>query len=477
MENLPVTDNGNVKRNLRPFFYPRSIAVIGATNKKEKVGHIIFSRLKSSGARLFPVHPREKEILGVPAYPSVADLTEKIDLAIVTIHAVQTVPVVEQCAKQGIPAVIIVAGGFGETGSEGRSLEKDLVRIHNQYGIEILGPNSLGVFLPETGLDTIFVEHGDKSLSQGGSIAFITQSGSVGTESLGLASNAGYGMRAFVGLGNKIVLNETDFLDYFGRDDTVNCLAFYAESIDDGKVFLEKARKISKDKAIIVLKAGRTDAGQSAVSSHTGKLAGSDRVVNGAFHQYGVQRAFDEEEICDASRALSMLPAARGNRVAIITAAGGYGVMCTDYVEQKYPRSTLKMARLSDATQAKIKEINLPFASWHNPVDITASADDGMYAGTLDALLNDDGVDIVICIVFFSPPAATEKLVDLIAERAAVRQKPVVVFTQYGPYTDRMLKRFYDKGVVGYSSIYRTVRAVRFLVERSQIIRNLGGGQ
>jgi len=464
---------GNTAR-LDPFFYPKSITVIGATNKTEKVGHIIFSRLKHSRARLFPVHPKETAIMGVPAYTSVSSLPEKIDLAITTISAERTVPVVKECAEHGIPAVIIVAGGFGEIGDDGKRLEKELLQIRAEYGIEILGPNSLGVFLPETGLDTIFVEHGDKALSGGGSIAFITQSGSVGTESLGLASNTGFGMRAFVGLGNKIALNETDFLEYFGEDKNVSCLAFYAESIDDGKVFLEKAKEIARKKAIIVLKAGRTSSGQSAVSSHTGKLAGSDRVVNGAFHQYGVQRAFDEEEICDASKALSMLPDASGNRVGIITAAGGYGVMCTDYVEQKYPRAELKMAVFSPATQKKIKDVNLSFASSHNPVDITASADDDMYAGTLDAVLADEGVDIVICIVFFSPPAATEKLIDLIAERAAHQRKPIIVFTQYGPYTDRMLKRFYEKGVVGYSSIYRTVRALRFLIERAKIIRHLG---
>ncbi len=460
---------------LRPFFYPESIAVIGATNKKGKVGHIIFSRLKSSGIRLFPVHPKEDEILGVPAYSSILSIPEKIDLAITTISAERTVPEIKACAEHGVKAVIIVAGGFGEVGDRGKKLEDDIKAIHNEYGIEILGPNSLGVFLPETGLDTIFVEHGDRALSDGGAIAFITQSGSVGTESLGLASNAGYGMRAFVGLGNKIILNETDFLEYFKEDNKVNCLAFYAESIDDGKVFLEKAKEVSREKAIVVLKAGRTVSGQHAVSSHTGKLAGSDRVVNGAFHQYGVQRAFDEEEICDASKALSMLPDPGGNRIGIITAAGGYGVMCTDYIEQKYPRAELRMAVFSEATKKKIKEVNLPFASNNNPVDITASADDEMYAATLDAILADEGVDIALCIVFFSPPAATEKLIDLIAERSRKSRKPVIVFTQYGPYTDHMLKRFYEQGVVGYSSIFRTVRAVRFLVERSRIVKNLGG--
>ncbi len=466
----------DITERLRPFFYPGSIAVIGATSKEGKVGNIIFSRLKGSGADLFPVHPSAEEILGVPAYGSVRDLPGNIDLAITTISAEKTVDQVLLCAEHGIPAVIVVAGGFGEVGEAGKKLEDRLKAIHDEYGILILGPNSLGVFLPETGLDTIFVEHGDKSLSEGGSIAFITQSGSVGTEALGLASNSGYGMRAFVGLGNKLVLNETDFLEYFSADDEVNCLAFYAESIDDGKLFLEKARETAGEKAIVVLKAGRTPSGQSAVSSHTGKLAGSDRVVNGAFHQYGIQRAFDEEEICDASKALSMLPEPAGNRVGVITAAGGYGVMCTDYIEQQDSRARLRMAEFSEDTLRKIREINLPFASAHNPVDITASADDAMYAGTLKAVLEDDNVDMVVCIVFFSPPAATLGLIDRIAEAAEGSSKPVVVFTQYGPFTDSVLKKFYNRGIVGYSSIHRAVRALRFLFERSRIIRNLGGG-
>ncbi len=460
---------------LRPFFYPGSIAVIGATNKKEKIGHIIFSRLKHSGARLFPIHPRESAILGVPAYPSVESLPEKIDLAVITISAEKTVPEVRACAEHGVKAVIIIASGFGEIGEEGKKLEDELKTIHKEYGIGILGPNTLGIFLPETGLDTIFVEHGDKALAGGGSIAFITQSGSVGTEALGVASNTGYGMRAFVGLGNKILLNETDFLEYFYEDEKVNCIAIYAESIDDGKLFLEKAKEIAREKAVIVLKAGRSAAGQHAVSSHTGKLAGSDRVVNGAFHQYGIQRAFDEEEICDASKALSMLPLPGGNRVAVITAAGGYGVMCTDYIEQKYPRAELKMAELKEETREKIRKINLPFASPRNPVDITASADDEMYVNTLDAVLEDEGVDIVICFVFFSPPGFTEKLIDMVSERVRKSSKPIVIFTEFGPFTDSLLKKFYERGVVGYSSIYRTVRAVRFLEERSRIIKNLGG--
>ncbi|MCK5674333.1 MAG: hypothetical protein KAH95_13215, partial [Spirochaetales bacterium] len=320
----------------------------------------------------------------------------------------------------------------------------------------------------------IFVEHGDKALSGGGGIAFITQSGSVGTEALGLASNAGYGMRAFVGLGNKVDLTETHFLEYFSMDKKTNCLAFYSESIDDGKIFLEKAREASKKKAVVILKAGRTEAGQTAVSSHTGKLAGSDNVVNGAFRQYGIQRAYDEEEICDASKSLSMMNIPKGNRVAVISAAGGYGVMCTDYIEQKDSRIKLHLAEFSKNTTDRLNEINLPFASTHNPVDITASADDTIYVDTLDAVLKDSGVDIVICLTFFTIPAVTKDLVKKISEKALEFDKPVITFAQYGPYTYKYLKQFYDRGLVGFSSVYRTVRSARFLVERADILKAFG---
>ncbi len=464
----------SITQDLKPLFYPDSVALIGASANPAKVGNRILKVLKKTVTNLYPVHPLEKEVLGISVVNRIEDLPDNISLAVVTISARRAVEAVRSCAVKGIKVVVIVSGGFSEVGGEGSLLEKELIEIHKKYGTRMLGPNSLGIFLPETGLDTIFVEHGDKALSGGGGIAFITQSGSVGTEALGLASNTGYGMRAFVGLGNKVDLTETHFLEYFARDSKTNCLAFYSESIEDGKLFLEKAKEASRKKAVVILKAGRTEAGQSAVSSHTGKLAGSDSVVNGAFRQYGIQRAYDEEEICDASKALSMLNIPGGNRVAVISAAGGYGVMCTDYIEQKETRIKLHLAKFTQNTTNKLNEINLPFASTKNPVDITASADDEIYVNSLDTVLRDPGVDIVICLTFFTIPAVTKKLVGKISAKAKEFDKPVITFAQYGPYTAKYLKEFYDLGVVGFSSVYRTVRAARFLVERAEIVKSFG---
>lgn len=459
--------------DLKRLFNPKAIAVIGASNREGNIGRIIFERLIPSLRKLYPVHPRESDIMGYETFPEIAALPDGIDVAVVATGAEMTITAAEDCAAKAIPYLIIVAGGFGETGSEGSLREMRLQEIANRSGTRILGPNSLGIFVPGERLDTIFVEHGDKALGPGGGVAFITQSGSVGIEALGLASNAGYGMRAFVGLGNKCDLDELDFLDYFGRDPQTTCLAFYLENISHGRRFLEKARHVTPHKPVIVLKAGRTPSGARAVSSHTGRLAGMDAVVNGAFRQYGIQRVIDDEELCDASKCLAMLPPAQGPRVAVLTPAGGFGVMGADYVEADQRGIPLSMATLAPQTVRRIREATFPFAACENPVDLTASADDGMFGHSLDALLEDDGVDIIICTAFFAPPAISDGLIQEIADRVQRSAKPIITFTQYGPFTDLYLRRFHDAGVVGFPSISRAVRAARFLVERARILAAL----
>jgi len=406
-------------------------------------------------------------------YPSVLDLPEVPDVAVITVPARAAVGVAEECGRKGIPYLIVIAGGFAEAGEEGRFLQDELMALSTKYRFRVLGPNTLGVFVPGKKFDTIFVEHGDRSLAGGGGVAFITQSGSVGIEALGVAGNIGFGLRAFVGLGNKCDLEETDFLRWFGDDPETTCIAFYLENVNRGRVFLELAKEVSRSKPIIGLKAGRTESGARAVSSHTGRLAGSDLVVSGAFRQYGIQRAQDDEELCDAARALEKAPLPAGNRVAVLSPAGGYGVICSDYIESSGSRVPLAMASLSEETERRIRDATFPFASCRNPVDVTASATSSMYGAAMGAILDAPGVDILVCLVFFSPPAMDKSLVEEIARRAKAAKKPVVVFTHHGPFTDTHLHDFYRLGVAGYPSIYRTVRAVRFLLERKAILEEM----
>lgn len=463
------------RKQLYRFLIPGTIAVIGASASETKPGGMILRRLVGSGRRLYPVNPREDQIAGHKVVPDINSLPGDIDLAIVALSASSTVDAVRSCLKKKISNFIIVAGGFSEIGEKGKRIEDELASLAREYDLNILGPNSLGIFLPDENIDTIFVEHGDSALGKGGTISCVVQSGSFGTEAIGYASVSGYGMRAFVGLGNKCDLDECDFIEFFGEDKQTKCIGFYLESIERGRMFLDQAQKIAINKPVVVLKAGNTETAVSAVSSHTGKLAGSDSIVSGAFSQFGIQRVYDDEHFCDATKVLSMIGSTCGNRIAVLTAAGGYGVMFTDQIEKNRCRPSLEMAKLSEKTRNRIKKQTFPFASCNNPVDITASADDHMYAECLDALIQDQGVDIIICVAFFSPPGFSKKLVDMISKKASLTDKPVLVFTNYGPYTGELITGFYDSGVVAFPSISRTVRAAKVLVERCGIEKQLYG--
>jgi len=461
--------------NLGRFFSPRAVAVIGATSKAGRVGRIIFETLMRPERPVYPVHPSENTILGRPVFRSVEDLPADVDLAVIATSAKATVEIAETCGRANIPFIIPVAGGFSETGEEGRKLEERLYQVTQNYSTRILGPNTLGIFAPKERVDTIFVEHGDRSLGQGGGVAFITQSGSVGVEALGIESNIGFGLRAFVGLGNKVDLGEVDFLNHFAGDEHTTCVALYLESLPEGRAFLEAAGKVAKTKPVVALKAGRTASAVAAVASHTGRLAGSDLVVDAAFRQYGVQRVSDEEQLSDAARVLSVVEPPRGNRVAIISPGGGYGVMATDEVESDNNSVSLAMAMLSAETESAIAAIVPAYASVHNPVDLSTDATDDITISALEAVLEDDGVDIVLCMALFAPPGMSDGLIRRMGILVSDAEKPVIVVSQFGPFSDGHISRLYDYGVIGYPSVARGVRAVRWLVQRGQIQKILAG--
>lgn len=461
--------------DLERLFQPRAVAVIGATAKAGRVGRIIFETLLRSDRNIYPVHPAESIILGRPVFNRIEALPSDVDLAVIATSAERAVDAAEACGRCRIPFIIPVAGGFSETGAKGRVLENRLRRVVTDYGSRILGPNTLGIFAPRERIDTIFVEHGDRALGQGGGVAFITQSGSVGVEALGIESNLGFGLRAFVGLGNKVDLDEVDFLSHFRDDPRTTCVALYIESLPNGHAFLEAAQAVARKKPVVVLKAGRTTSAITAVTSHTGRTTGSDRVIGGAFRQFGIQRAFDEEQLCDAARVLSVVHPPHGNRVAVISPAGGYGIMATDEVEMTETHVPLVMAKLSNKTESAIHAITPSFASVYNPVDLTPDATDDMVVSALAAVLDDDGVDIVLCMALFAPPGISDGLIRRIAGLTSSSTKPVILVSQFGPFTNGHISRLYDYGVVGFPSVARGVRAIRCLAERAQIKAWLAG--
>ncbi len=465
-----------MNHDLDRLLSPASVAVVGATESAGKPGRRVTESLLRSGVKVFPVHPTRELVLGRKAFPGLRELPETPDLVVVAVAAATAVEAAAAAVAIRVPYVIVLAGGFGESGEEGRRLERRLGEIVTGSGTRLLGPNTLGIQVPG-GVDTIFVEHSREGLTPAipaaaipaaatpTGVAVISQSGSVAVEALAAAAGHGFPLRCFVGLGNAIDLGTTEFLDHFAGDPGTSCICVYLEHLGEGRLLLEAARRAAARKPVFFLKAGRTKAGAAAVASHTGRLAGSDRVVDGALRQHGIQRAADDEALTDAARVVSYARPAHGNRVAVITPAGGYGVMCVDAI-----KAPLELASLSSRTEERLREICLPFAAVHNPVDLTAGVDTDAFADAVNAVIADPQVDILIVLAFFAPDGIGDDLVDRIAASARASDKSLLVFCRFGARTDEYCRAFTDRGLAAFDSLSRTVCAARALVERSRIV-------
>ena len=300
------------------------------------------------------MNPQEQEIDGYTVHADVADLPDSVELAIITLEAHKAVEAAKKCAEKNFQSLIILASGFSESDEDGTRLEQELKQHVLSKGTRILGPNTLGLFIPGTGLDTIFVEHGDKMFAHPGEVAFITQSGSVGVEALGVSGVIGWGLRAFVGLGNRIDIGENEVLEYFARDERtqVHC-RLSGDFPARPREFVELCRQITPRKPVVVLKAGRSEVAQTAIASHTGKMASPVDIFYGAGKQSGIILARNEEQLTDYAKVLSCEPPAFDAHVAVVTFAGGYGIITLDLISET---DFLKVARLSDETVSRIKQ-------------------------------------------------------------------------------------------------------------------------
>ncbi len=453
---------------------PGSIAVIGASHNPQKIGYVVLKNLVSHGYRgeVYPVNPKGGEILGYRVYTNVEDIPP-VDLSVITLPAELTVKVFEDVAKKS-KFIIPIAGGFGETGKEGKEREKKILEIAKKYNARIIGPNTVGIYIPSTGVNTALVVPERSRFPGDGDIAFITQSGALGLLTMDSVAMYNVGFSAFINLGNRIDVNENELLEFFGSDERSKVVIMYIESFRDGREFMRIAREVTRKKPIVVLKAGRTKRGGRAASLHTGALGGSDAVADGAFKQCGVIRAYDEVELVDYARALAYGKPIHGDRVAVVTSAGGVGVVTTDYIESQERGIGMKMAELSEETKRRIKEEVVPFASMENPVDMTAQASDEDYDGVLEALNSDPNVDAILVYALFQTPLISERLVDIITRWHREGDKPIVVGTIGSEFAMRMLARFEENKVPAYPSIERAVKALRVLRDRGEILRRLG---
>jgi len=382
------------------LFSPKSLAVIGASRNPAKVGHTVLRNIVESGykGRVYPVNPKADEILVLKCYKSVLDIPDDVDLAVITVPAQIVLDVAKECGEKGVKYLVVISAGFKEIGGEGVDREKELINIGRKYGMRILGPNCLGFIDTFTPLNATFAAVMPKK----GRIAFISQSGALITAILDWSIRRGLGFSKIVSLGNKADLDEIDFIQAIGQDKNTKVILLYVESIEKGRRFIEVAREVSKVKPIVVIKGGITEAGAKAAMSHTGAMAGSFTSYRVAFKKSGVLAANTLSELFDYAMAFSNQPIPAGNRIAIITNAGGPGILTTD-LSVKYG---LRLASFNMDTISKLRSKLPPAAAIYNPVDVLGDARANRYEFAIDTVLSDENVDGLIVIL--TPQAITE---------------------------------------------------------------------
>ena len=404
------------------IFRPRSIAVIGASPRRGSIGHEILHNLIEHDFQgvVFPVHPTARVIHSIKAYPTVLDIPDPVDLAVVVVPYRHVLQVVDECGRKGVRGLVVITAGFREVGGEGIAREEALLDLVREYDMQLVGPNCMGVINTEPGvsMNATFAP----TFPPPGPIGFVSQSGALGVTILDHARELGLGFSMFVSVGNKADVSGNRLIEYWGRDPGTRLIVMYNESFGDPRRFTQLARSVTKEKPILAVKAGRTRTGARAASSHTGALAGTDVAVDALFEQCGVIRATTLEELFDFAMAFSNQPVPRGDRVAIITNAGGPGILTADACESL----GLEIAPLAEQTRKRLRAEGPEEASVENPVDLIASADAAIYRVALDIVLQDPNIDAAIAI--FVPPVQVDagSVATGIAEIVARHDKTVL---------------------------------------------------
>jgi len=418
----PFCRNGNLIMNFEKFFNPKSIAVVGASREKGKVGHEILASIIGAGyeGQVFPVNNKADEIEGLKCFPDLASTGQVPELVIIAVPAAAVPSVMQQCAGTGVQSVIIITAGFKEVGQEGSRLEKQVIQIARQAKIKVIGPNCLGVVVPANKLNASF---GGQMPIDGG-IGYISQSGAIMTAILDYAMANRIGFSKLVSIGNKADINELDVLEVLGQDANTKVIAGYLENITDGNAFVTQAERISRNKPILMIKSGGTAAGAKAATSHTGSLAGAETAYECVFERAGIIRCNSLQQQFDYAQAFAYQPLSAGSTVAVITNAGGPGIMAADDIE----RQGLEFATFSRETGDKLAEALPPAANISNPIDVLGDALADRYELAIEAVLEDPNVDVVL--VLLTPQAMTEadstaEAIVRQAQAKASRQKPI----------------------------------------------------
>jgi len=446
-------------RNLDKIFRPHRVAVIGASDTPTSVGYTVLRNLIGSGFRgvVYPVNPKHESVQGIHAYKDVPSLPYPPDLAVVCTPA-RTVPgIVRACGEAGTRGLVIISAGFREIGEEGRQLERQIAEEQRKFdGMRILGPNCLGIIVPGISLNASFAA----TSAQEGHIGFISQSGALCTSVLDWANEEGIGFSYFVSVGNMLDVDMADLIDYLGSATETQSIILYIESISEAREFMSAARAFARTKPIVAYKAGRFAESAQAAASHTGAMAGVDAVYEAAFQRAGIERIFQIEDMFDCAELLARQDPPKGDRLVIVTNAGGPGVMTTDALIARDG----KLAALSEKTMEKLNEVLPAYWSHGNPIDVLGDAPPDRFAGAVETVLKDKGVDAVLVILTpqaMTDPTGTAQAVSQIAARA---HKPVLAAWMGGKVVREGVQLLNEAGIPTYNTPEKAVRAFMHLV-------------
>lgn len=454
-------------RPLDTLFAPQSVAVIGASEREGSVGRTVLSNLLTNpfGGCVYPVNAKRKSVLGVAAYRDVASLPERPDLAVIVTPAPTVPAIIDQCAEQQIPSAIIISAGFKELGPEGVALERQIQATARRSGMRIVGPNCLGVISPISGLNASFAG----AMARRGKIAFLSQSGALCTAILDWSLEQNVGFSAFVSLGTMLDVGWGDLVDYFGRDPGTESILMYMETVGDARSFLSAARNVALDKPIVAIKGGRTQEASQAAASHTGSLAGSDMAFDAAAARVGVLRVDRIAELFSIADVLSKQPRPKGNRLTIVTNAGGPAVLATDALVEGGGR----LATLDEQAMAELNSFLPPHWSRGNPIDVLGDADAGRYARTLETAGRDPNSDGLLVVL--TPQDMTDplKTAQALGSLARIKDKPVLAGWMGGPSVEKAVQTLADASIPNFAYPDAAARAFNYLWRYSDNLKHL----
>jgi len=454
------------------FFNAKSVAIYGASATPNSVGQAIlqnFIKPQYTG-KVYAVNPKYTQVLGVPCFPSLQDIPDDVDLVVVAVPARIAPRVFEDIAQKGTKAAIVISGGFSETGSRGAELEDQIVEIGREHGIRIIGPNCVGVIDTHSHIDTFFLPEyrcGRPRASNVANISLVSQSGAFAAAISDWTSELGLGISKIISLGNKCDVDDDDLLRYLAQDDSTQVICFYTEGYDPGKgrSFFDTAKRVTPHKPVLVVKSGRGQRAKEAASSHTGSLAGSDRVVDAAYHQAGVIRADNFEQMFDMAKALAMQPPAKGDRVLMVTNGGGLGVMTTDALETL----GLGIPHPSQDLQENLRKRLPAYCAVGNPIDVVGDTDASRYDIVFDEALKSDEYDIVVVGMLLQTPTLGMDVTNVIANHQRQSAIPFVVVAMGGAFTTKAGEIMELMGVPTYATGEKAALAAKALARYGEI--------